>query len=579
MSGYGCEDHFLEQDTFAHSWECLAAILESNATADIIVDVGMPVMHKSVRYNCRVICFNRKILLIRPKMFLADDGNYRESRWFTAWTHHRHVEKFHVPQNIVAITAEASVPFGDALIRTNDTSIAPESCEELFTANSPHIYLGLDGVEIFVNGSGSHHELRKLNRRVDLIRDATSKVGGVYLYANQMGCDGGRLLFDGCALIACNGQVLKQGGQFFIHDVEVVTATVDLDAVRSYRSAIASRGIQASRADAVPEVFVPVTLSALPEVQSDICPTPPCVVRYHSPLEEIAYGPAIWLWDYLRRSGASGFFLPLSGGADSSAVATIVGSMCQLVVESVRAGNTGVLRDARRLLGIDSSSSWIPTDHRALCNSLLHTCYMGTVNSSDRTRDLAKSLATQLGAYHLDIKIDAVVSAAVALFTAVTGVAPRFAVHGGRREENLALQNIQARLRMVIGYLFAQLLPLVRGRQGYLLVLSSANVDEGLRGYMTKYDCSSGDLNPIASINKEDLRDFLLWAAKDNTLGYSILQNIATAPPTAELVPRDAGYEQTDEVEMGMTYAELGIFGRLRKISLCGPVDMFRKLC
>lgn len=36
----------------------------------------------------------------------------------------------------------------------------------------------------------------------------------------------------------------------------------------------------------------------------------------------------------------------------------------------------------------------------------------------------------------------------------------------------------QARLRMVIAYLFAQLLPWVRGKSGGLLVLGSANVDE-----------------------------------------------------------------------------------------------------
>ena len=39
---------------------------------------------------------------------------------------------------------------------------------------------------------------------------------------------------------------------------------------------------------------------------------------------------------------------------------------------------------------------------------------------------------------------------------------------------------------MVLAYLLAQLLPWVRNRQGFLLVLGSANVDEGLRGYMTK---------------------------------------------------------------------------------------------
>lgn len=36
--------------------------------------------------------------------------------------------------------------------------------------------MGLDGVEIFTNSSGSHHELRKLYRRVELIKEATMKV-------------------------------------------------------------------------------------------------------------------------------------------------------------------------------------------------------------------------------------------------------------------------------------------------------------------------------------------------------------------------------------------------------------------
>jgi NAD+ synthase (glutamine-hydrolysing) len=52
-------------------------------------------------------------------------------------------------------------------------------------------------------------------------------------------------------------------------------------------------------------------------------------------MEEIACGPALWMWDYLRRSGARGYFLPLSGGADSSAVAGLVASMSNLVFKSI----------------------------------------------------------------------------------------------------------------------------------------------------------------------------------------------------------------------------------------------------
>lgn len=71
---------------------------------------------------------------------------------------------------------QTTVPFGDAVVSTRDTCIGVEMCEELFTPNAPHIDMGLDGVEIFTNSSGSHHELRKLSRRIDLIKEATLKV-------------------------------------------------------------------------------------------------------------------------------------------------------------------------------------------------------------------------------------------------------------------------------------------------------------------------------------------------------------------------------------------------------------------
>jgi hypothetical protein len=49
-------------------------------------------------------------------------------------------------------------------------------------------------------------------------------------------------------------------------------------------------------------------------------------------------GPALWLWDYLRRSGQGGYFIPLSGGIDSSSSSCIVYSMCKLVCKAAREG-------------------------------------------------------------------------------------------------------------------------------------------------------------------------------------------------------------------------------------------------
>lgn len=168
--------------------------------------------------------------------------------------------------------------------------------------------MGLDGVEIFTNSSGSHHELRKLNTRVDLIREATAKVcqicecdvcaffylsskckvGGVYLYANQQGCDGDRLYYDGSALIALNGRVIAQGSQFSLSDVEVVTATINVDDVRSYRGR-SSRNMQAGESAAYPRIEVPLALSdGKYDGLIDTVAMREFEIRFHKPEEEIA---------------------------------------------------------------------------------------------------------------------------------------------------------------------------------------------------------------------------------------------------------------------------------------------------
>ncbi|KAF8909365.1 hypothetical protein CPB84DRAFT_1765955 [Gymnopilus junonius] len=581
IPGYGCYDHFLEGDTVLHSWEVLAKILSSEEITGIVCDIGMPVVHKNVIYNCRVIIHDKKILLIRPKMWLANDGNYRELRYFTPWAKHRQWEDHYLPRIIQAVTKQIKVPFGDAVVSTLDTCIGVELCEELFTPASPHILMGLDGVEIFTNSSGSHHELRKLYRRVDLIKEATLKLGGIYLYANQQGCDGDRLYYDGCALIAVNGRVVAQGTQFSLSDVEVVTATIDIEDVRAHRAS-SSRSMQASEAERYHRIEVNFALTSgkFEEVREEdmvgLVGSKSISVRFHQPEEEIALGPACWLWDYLRRSRTQGYFVPLSGGIDSCATAVIVYSMCRLVAHAAARGEKQVIVDARRMTGEPEGSEYLPTDPKEFCKRIFHTCYMGTENSSAETRLRAKQLSEAIGSYHIDMNMDSVITAVRQLFTLVTGFRPQFRSQGGSNAENLALQNIQARMRMVLSYMFAQLLPWVRGKCGGLLVLGSANVDESLRGYLTKYDCSSADINPIGGISKTDLKKFIAYA--EHSFDLPILRSFLTAVPTAELEPITEVYVQSDEADMGMTYDELSVFGRLRKVEKCGPYSTFTKL-
>ncbi|KAK0766879.1 hypothetical protein N5P37_000608 [Trichoderma harzianum] len=552
ISGYGCLDHFLESDVYDHALDMLSKILTDTSLHGILIDVGLPLMHRGCRYNCRAMILNGKLLCLRPKIYLANDGNFRENRFFTPWNRPRYVEKYNLPPQIQEHQGVRQVPIGDIILSLNDTTLAAETCEELFTPQAPHINMGLNGVEIFTNSSGSHHSLRKLNER----------------------CDGDRLLYDGCSMIMVNGEIVAQGAQFSLVDVEVVVATVDLEEVRSYRFA-PSRGFQATQAPVYERIEVDFRLTHDTLRILEI-PTPPRPARYHLPEEEIALGPACWLWDYLRRSKTAGYLVPLSGGIDSCATATIVYSMCRLVVQAVKDGNEDVIADVKRLAAY---SDKLPDTPEEFCNQIFHTVYMGMANqSSKETRQRAKDLAKRIGSYHTDMNIDDTYHATKNLLTQGTGFEPKFKVHGGSAAENLALQNIQSRSRMVIAYYYAQMLPTVRQRPGGggLLVLGSSNVDECLRGYLTKYDCSSADLNPIGSISKTDLKRFITWASKN--FDMPILDEFYHAIPTAELEPITENYVQSDEADMGMTYDELSRFGTLRKQNKLGPYGMFLRL-
>lgn len=141
-------------------------------------------------------------------------------------------------------------------------------------------------------------------------------------------------------MIALNGKILARGSQFSLNEVEVVTATIDINSVYAHRTT-SSRRMQAAQTASYPRFNADVRIDGGMGMRPGVLETKwaePDIV-YHTPEEEIALGPACWLWDYLRRSRTQGYFLPLSGGIDSCATATIVHSMCRLVAKAASDGS------------------------------------------------------------------------------------------------------------------------------------------------------------------------------------------------------------------------------------------------
>eukprot|EP01053_Blabericola_migrator_P005718 Blabericola_migrator_1__5717@NODE_28_length_19984_cov_212_654667_g25_i0_p2_GENE_NODE_28_length_19984_cov_212_654667_g25_i0NODE_28_length_19984_cov_212_654667_g25_i0_p2_ORF_typecomplete_len841_score123_10NAD_synthase/PF02540_17/6e53CN_hydrolase/PF00795_22/5_1e30CN_hydrolase/PF00795_22/1_7e03Asn_synthase/PF00733_21/0_11_NODE_28_length_19984_cov_212_654667_g25_i067919313 len=616
ISGYSCDDHFHETDTTAHCWQSILKILRTDLSHNCLLDIGMPVEHNSVRYNSRLYILNGRILLIRPKMFLANDGAYRETRHFGAWKMSAGLEDYILPKSVQRLYNQKTCPIGFAALQCNDCTVAAESCEELFTPNSPHLALCLGGVDVFANGSASYFEIGKLQRRMDLIMAPTQKMGGIYLYCNCKGNDGGKTFFDGSSFIACNGELVNMLTSFSCNDVEVTVEHINVNRVRSFRACNPSFAVQ-STGKPVPMIQADIWLSGCDDSSIRVLQMK---ADHRAPLtlpslpEELGKGVACWLWDYLRRSKAQGFFVPLSGGADSAAVSAIVRLMCESVMKEINAGTPGVLNSLERVLRMTKNHPAFPGTAAEMCFQILHTAYLGTKLSSAETKTRARHVAEDLNSYHLDVVIDDIVNSTLSVAASCVGGMPRFMARGegrgGSKAEDLACQNIQARTRTILSYLLAGLLPSKRASDrlakppaqmdpqaaqhdmpdlteeqqrlvGPILVLGTGNIDEVIRGYFTKYDCSSGDLAPIGSISKLNLKLFLEWASV--RFDAKSLTKVLEAVPTAELRPDQFDKDgkvlkQSDEDEMGLTYNELYFLGNLRKCERCGPVEMYERL-
>ena len=106
---------------------------------------------------------------------------------------------------------------------------------------------------------------------------------------------------------------------------------MDLDEVRSYRGGFNSRCQQSALTKPFPTVHADIDICRVTNIPLN----KEVKLKLLIPEQEISMGPPLWMWDYLRRSGARGFFLPLSGGADSASVAGMIASMAKMVLESI----------------------------------------------------------------------------------------------------------------------------------------------------------------------------------------------------------------------------------------------------
>ncbi len=527
VTGYGCEDQFLSHEVAERSWESLVEI--ATYTKDMVVAVGLPVWVKNAVYNAVAVVVDGEIKGLVAKKNLAGDGLHYEPRWFHAW-----------PEGVIVDDkfGELHLPIGDPIFKLGGIRIGLEVCEDAWVADRPGRLFAGSGVDIILNPSASHFAFAKQEVREQFVVEGSRAFGAAYVYANLLGNEAGRAIYDGGGLIASGGQIVAEGPRFSFQETTLVHKTVDIERNRLHQARTVSRQIDVQ---GLSEIELPFEWPEVTRWDGQE-PVPPM-----SKDEEFTRAMALAYFDYLRKSWSGGFVVSLSGGADSAAVSSFVKIMLDLALHEL-----GEETVRKRLPHLD-----LPGDTKDWMKLLLFCAYQGTRNSGDTTRNAARSVAEALGCDYAEWDVDELVEGYESTIETVLDRQLSW------QSDDIARQNIQARVRAPAIWMFAN----IRNA----LLLATSNRSEAAVGYATMDGDTSGGLSPIAGIDKHYLREWLRFMESEGlpeSPPIEALSHINVQNPTAELRPQDA--KQTDEDDL-MPYQVLDTLERAAIRDKKGP--------
>jgi NAD+ synthase (glutamine-hydrolysing) len=505
-------------------------------TKGMVVSIGMPVRRRGGLYNTACVVADGRIAGFAAKEHLAGEGLHYEPRWFKPWPNHQVVQLERDGQ---------SYPFGDVFFDFSGVRIGFEICEDAWVTQRRG---GQDGhaMDIIVNPSASHFAFGKHRVRERLVLEGSRSMAVTYLYANLLGNEAGRVIYDGGCYIAQNGKLLAQSPRLTFDDSVLTTAVVDVEASRTEQ--VRTTSFQADSTDpgakrtSVNFEFPRASMERTEPV------TPSWESSEHHKEEELMRSLTLALFDYLRKSHSRGFVLSISGGADSAAAACLISLMVDRALEAI-----GPDRFAEKL-------SLAPeANERDWVGKLLCCAYQPTDNSGDVTRNAATAVAEAIGATFYILDVQHIVDAYEHLIGGAVGRPLTW------DQDDITLQNIQARARGPSVWMLANM----RGA----LLLSTSNRSEAAVGYATMDGDTCGGLSPIAGIDKAFLRDWLRWLETTGPVGMQpipALHAVNAQTPTAELRPK--GSDQTDEGDL-MPYPVLDVIERLAIGDKLPPAD------
>ncbi len=432
-------------------------------------------------YNAAGILCGQKLHGVWHKQILPNYGVFDERRYFAAG----------------GDPAELYLVGG---VRTGITV-----CEDSWSPAGPVAALGAGGAELVVVINASPYRRGALAERQAMLSTRAADASTAIVYVNLVGGQD-ELVFDGGSMIFDHeGTLVARAPQF-----EEGVTVVDLEIQPAYRKRLLDpRGQQAASAP-LPAVTVGSAREASsPEQRERRCQ--PSIAGELAPEEEVYRALVVGTRDYVEKGPFEEVLVALSGGIDSSLVATVA---------------------------VD-----------ALGPTRVHGILLPSRYSSDHSISDAKALAGNLGIEARVIPIE----------PAHKTLGEMLSSHAGAGVTGLTDENLQARIRGTI-------VMALSNNSGWL-VLTTGNKSELSVGYATLYGDMAGGFAVIRDVPKTLVYELCRW--RNNVAGTDLIPvSVLSKAPSAELRPgqRDEdtlpSYDQLDAilleyVERDRTVAEL----------------------
>ena len=434
LPGYPPEDLVLKSGFVAANRSALEEVAAS--AGDLLTVIGFVDSDENHLYNAAGVCHQGAVRAVYRKQLLPNYGVFDERRYFEPGRRH-------------------------TLIKTGHGILGVCVCEDIWSPTGPAIAQGDAGAQLVLNINASPFHKGKLDERARMLSERATRSAASIAYVNLVGGQD-ELVFDGGSLVIDPaGELIARLPQF---EERIDLIDIPLGDAR------------ATHSDSVDHVSLELsqTLGSVPE--------PPKTAELDQ-AEEVYRALVLALRDYVSKNGFEAVTLGLSGGVDSSLVATIC-------TDALGADN---------VLGVAMPSEF----------------------STSHSLDDAHLLAENLGIRIITIPIKSTYHSFVGAMSDAFG----------DTEPGIAEENLQARIR-------GMLLMAISNRYGNL-VIATGNKSEGAVGYATLYGDMAGGFSLIRDLLKHEVYALCRWRNSETPV---IPENVLIKPPSAELRP-----EQKDE--------------------------------